>query len=222
MAASEQKAYEMIRQAIVAGTHAAGEHLRAASLAEQLGVSRTPVREALRRLHAEGLVEFFPHRGAFVAGWSHEDAAEVFDLRLVLESHAAARAAKRLVPEQITLLTGLTDRMERHATGSERDIAAVTEANNAFHGLIIAAAANRRLAAMTAGVIEIALVARTFNYYSDVAFTRSIAHHRELIAAFHARDEAWAAAVMTSHIRAAYHVFVAALGDPAMGGGGQG
>ena len=215
MAASEQKAYEAIRRAIIEGRFGNGMHLRAASLAESLGISRTPVREALRRLHAEGFVEFFANRGAFVARWSHEDAAEVFDLRLVLESHAAARAARRLSPAEIGELAGLTDRMEAHASGPARDIGLVTEANKGFHSLIISAAGSRRLSAMIASVVEIALVSRTFSSYSDTSFARSIAHHRELVAAFTAGDERWAAAVMTSHIRAAYHVFVASLGDAA-------
>ncbi len=211
MAASEQKAYEAIRRAITDGSYGNGMHLRAAGLAESLGVSRTPVREALRRLHAEGLVEFFANRGAFVARWSQEDAAEVFDLRVVLESHAAARAAQRLSDRQIAALSEMTDRMEHHAFGAARDIGAVTEANKEFHRLIIDAAASRRLSAMIAGVVEIALVSRTFSSYSDISFGRSISHHRELVAAFQVKDSVWAESVMSSHIRAAYHVFVASL-----------
>jgi DNA-binding GntR family transcriptional regulator len=209
MAASEEKAYAAIRGAITAGIYGNGMHLRAANLAESLGISRTPVREALRRLHAEGLVEFFDNRGAFVAGWSRETAQEVFDLRVVLESHAAALAAHRLTEEQISSLAAMTDRMERHANSVERDISAVTQANSEFHGLIIAAASGRRLAAVVATVVEIAMVSRTFSSYTDENFSRSIGHHRELIAAFRARDDIWSAAVMTSHIRAAYHVLSA-------------
>ncbi|MGN6770420.1 MAG: GntR family transcriptional regulator [Rhizobiaceae bacterium] len=211
MAASEQKAYDAIRHSILTGTYECGMHLRAANLAEAIGVSRTPVREALRRLHAEGLVEFFENRGAFVAGWSRDEAEEVFDLRLVLECHAANRAALRLNPGQIERLVELTDRMERHSIGRERDIAIVTDANNRFHGLIIEAAANRRLSAIISNVVELSLSSRTFNIYSDVAFSRSIAHHRELIEAFRERDPVWAAGVMNNHIRAAYHVFTASL-----------
>jgi DNA-binding GntR family transcriptional regulator len=213
MAASEQKAYDAIRQAITSGLYGTGAHLGAAELAERLAISRTPVREALRRLHAEGLVEFFANRGAFVARWSPQDAAEVFDLRLMLESHAASQAAGRLSSEQIAALSAMTDRMEHHAFGPQRDLAAVTQANKEFHGLIIAAASNRRLAAMLAGTVEMALVSRTFGAYSETSFARSIDHHRALLAAFQAKDGIWAAAVMTSHIRAAYHVFIASLGD---------
>jgi DNA-binding GntR family transcriptional regulator len=210
MAASEQKAYDAIRQAITTGTYGNGMHQRAAGLAEDLGISRTPVREALRRLHAEGLVEFVENRGAFVAPWSRENTAEVFDLRVVLESHAASLAASRLTDTQIAQLGEMTDRMQHHASEA-RDIGAVTQANQEFHSLIIAAAASRRLSTMIASVVEMALVSQTFNSYSDVSFARSIAHHRELIAAFQARDGVWAAAVMTSHIRAAYHVFISSI-----------
>jgi len=101
--------------------------------------------------------------------------------------------------------------MERHSVGPERDIAIVTDANNRFHGIIIEAAANKRLSAIISSVVELSLVSRTFSIYSDVAFSRSIAHHRELIEAFCERDALWAAGVMNNHLRAAHHVFTASL-----------
>jgi DNA-binding GntR family transcriptional regulator len=211
MAGFEQKkAYDAIKQAIVTGEFDNGMHLRSATLAERLGVSRTPVREALHRLHAEGLVDIFENRGAFVANYAREDAAEVFDLRAELESRAAALASQKMTAPQIDELSRFTDRMEKHAGGRWRDIALVTEANKNFHSLIIAAAASRRLSAVISSIVEIALVSRTFHSYSSESFARSIAHHREMIAAFKVRDEVWAASIMTSHIRAAYHVFLTA------------
>jgi len=209
MAGFEQKkAYDAIKQAIFTGEFDSGAHLRSATLADRIGVSRTPVREALQRLHAEGLVDIVENRGAFVANYAREDAAEVFDLRTVLESQASALAAQKLMTPQIDELSRLTDRMERHATGKRRDIAVVTAANKNFHSLIIAAAESRRLSAVISSIVEIALVSRTFHSYSNESFARSIAHHREMIAAFRVRDETWAASIMTSHIRAAYHVFL--------------
>lgn len=216
MARSEQKAYEAIKGAISSGLYQGGRHLRAADLATRLGISRTPVREALRRLHAEGLVEFFANRGAFVTNSSESDADEVFDLRVVLEGHAAELAARRLSPEQIQRLAQWTDEMEHCASGAQRDPGALTRANDAFHGEIISAAANRRLAAMIAGVVEMSWIARTFSIYSPADLAASIAHHREMIKAFAAGDEVWAAAIMRGHIRAAYHVFRASL--PVQGG----
>jgi DNA-binding GntR family transcriptional regulator len=207
VAASEQKAYEAIRRGISAGVYPSGGHLRAGDLATQLGISRTPVREALRRLHAEGMVDFFANRGAFVAGSSPQDVDEVFDLRVVLESHAAELSARRFTDVQIADLAVWTDEMERCATAPARDSAGLTRANDAFHAAIISAAANRRLSAMIASVVELSWVARTFSTYSDADLAASLAHHREMIRAFTVRDGVWAAAVMRGHIRSAYHVF---------------
>ncbi len=214
MAASEQKAYEAIRGGISAGLYPSGRHLRAGHLAAQLGISRTPVREALRRLHAEGLVEFFAHRGAFVAGRSPRDVDEVFDLRVVLESYAAEVSAQRLTEAQIAQLAGWTNDMERSAARPRRDTLGLTSANDSFHSAIISSAANQRLSAMIASVIEMSWVARTFSIYSDADLAASINHHREMIKAFSVRDGVWAAALMRSHIRAAYHVFAASLIAP--------
>ncbi len=207
MAASEQRAYEAIRGGISTGLYPSGLHLRTSDLAVQLGISRTPVREALRRLHAEGLVEYFANRGAFVTDSSPQDVDEVFDLRVVLEGHAAEMSTRRLADVQIAQLSGWTDEMERCAAGSVRDAAGLTRANDAFHATIISAAANKRLSAMIAGVVEMSWIARTFSTYSDADLASSISHHKEMIRAFSVRDEVWAAAVMRAHIRAAYHVF---------------
>jgi DNA-binding transcriptional MocR family regulator len=84
-----ERAYEAIRGGIFSGDHPAGSRLREEELAERIGVSRTPVREALRRLDAEGLVEFMPNRGAHVASWSEDDLREIFGLRAC--SRASAR-----------------------------------------------------------------------------------------------------------------------------------
>jgi DNA-binding GntR family transcriptional regulator len=211
MAVASEQAYEAIRQGIASGVYASGSHLRAADLAEDLGISRTPVREALRRLSSEGLVNFFPNRGAYVTDWSRDDAEEVFAMRTVLESYAAELSAVRLTPAQIDDLSRCTQRMEQAAGGAgARDLDALARHNSEFHSLIISAAANRRLAALIASVVERALVTRTFSIYSDEDLARSLAHHRDLIAAFRARDGVWAGSVMRSHIRAAHHVFLAA------------
>jgi DNA-binding GntR family transcriptional regulator len=205
-ALSEQTAYEALRHNITSGTFQPGEHLRSAEVAARLGVSRTPVREALRRLHAEGLVEVFAHRGAFVATVSPEDIAEVFELRVVLEAFAAETAAPRFTEAEIAALEATVARMQAAVAGPERDLRALTRANDEFHAAIIRTAANRRLGALMAGVVELSWVARTFSIYSDAELARSIGHHRQMIDAFRARDPVWAGAVMRAHIRSACHI----------------
>lgn len=208
MAVATDQVYAAIKAGISSGTFAAGSHLGAAGLADELGVSRTPVREALRRLSAEGLVDIHANRGAYVTSWSHDDVEEVFALRTVLESHAAECSAVRLKPDLIGRLEGYAVRMEDAVSAGSRELPTIAACNAEFHSIIIMAAANKRLAAMISSVVEVALVTRTFRVYSDEDLARSMTHHRELIAAFKARDAQWAGSVMRSHIRAAYHVFV--------------
>jgi DNA-binding GntR family transcriptional regulator len=88
MAKIASTVYEQIRTAILSGELSNSERLVEEDLAVSLGISRTPVREALRRLAAEGLVDVSPNRGARVAEWDADDLREIFDLRSILESHA--------------------------------------------------------------------------------------------------------------------------------------
>lgn len=219
MADAVERAYQLIRDNIIAGRYDSGQHLRSEELAVTVGVSRTPVREALRRLHSEGLVDFRTNYGAYVTGWTLDDLDEVFGLRTVLESYAAERAALVLTPEQISQIEVRAEETHRFAIEKGpgfRDRIAI--ANNALHGIIIGAASSRRLSAMISGVMEMPLVMRTLSYYSDEALLRSASHHRELCAAFRARDPRWAGSVMRSHLIAAHHVMRDAVaqgkGDP--------
>jgi DNA-binding GntR family transcriptional regulator len=211
MGAAVEKAYRAIRAGIADGTYPSNAHITAGELALKLGVSRTPVREALRRLHAEGLINFVANHGAYVTSWTRTDIDEVFELRSTLESYAAERAARRLSPEQLAELNQLARRMEQLSTQKPQGyLDRIAEANSRLHRLIVEAAANRRLAAMVAGVVEMPLVVRTFSVYSEKDLQRSMAHHRELLDAFAARDGRWAASVMCSHIQAAHSVYTAA------------
>ena len=98
MAKAVDKAYQTVRERIVRGIYPAASRITEQQVAADAGVSRTPVREALRRLHAEGLLEFVPHQGAIVADWTTEDRDDVFELRAMLESYGVGRAARRISP----------------------------------------------------------------------------------------------------------------------------
>ncbi|WP_030175464.1 GntR family transcriptional regulator [Spirillospora albida] len=192
-------AYATLRQMILSGEAAAGSRLGEAELAETLGLSRTPVREALQRLGADGLVEVLPHRGARVVRWSRADLEEIFELRALLEPYAAERAARRR-PDAAVLaeLTALCDAMERSG-----DPAEIARLNSAFHGAVIDASGNRRLPALLTSVMHAPLIVGTFRRYDAGALARSMNHHRELVAALTAGDPDWAGSVMRAHIRAA-------------------
>lgn len=212
MASAADAAYAALRSGILEGVYQLGGRLGEVELAEALGVSRTPVREALRRLSAEGLVEVLPNRGARVARWTERDLHEIYELRAMLESYGAARAATRIGGDDVARLAGLCENMEAYAAPtSDQDFERLAEANNRFHDIILAAADNTRLHGLMSAVVHVPLVLRTFHRYSDQALARSMGHHRELVAAFRAVDPAWAESVMRSHVLAARAVLVEAM-----------
>ena len=196
--------YMAIRTAILDGTYASGQHLTGAMLAASIGVSRTPVREALRRLDAEGLVQVVPNQGAYVIGWTSADVAQIYGLRAVLETYATELATPALSHAQIDEIAALADLTfalaERQPAGFYQ---AFADANVSLHTLIIHAAATPRLCAMIAGLVEWPTMLRTLRLYSRDELVRSAGHHRELALAFRARDPIWASAVMRSHLLAA-------------------
>ncbi|MCK2238422.1 MULTISPECIES: GntR family transcriptional regulator [unclassified Crossiella] len=209
MALAAEKAYQTLRAGILDGTHQPAQRLAEVELAEGLGLSRTPVREALRRLEVEGLVELEPHRGARVAQWTRADVEELYDLRMLLESFVAARAATRIGQGALARLAQLRDIMAAAATaGAAQDLTRVAEANCEFHTIIGAAAASPRVLTMLTTVIEMPLVLRTFHDYQPAELARSLSHHRELVDALTEGDPDWAEAVMRAHVLAAKRVLL--------------
>ncbi|WP_203595965.1 FCD domain-containing protein [Actinomadura bangladeshensis] len=208
------RVYTRLRADILDGVHPPGARLGEAELAEQTGSSRTPVREALRRLEVEGLVEVLPHRGARVPDWTPEDLEEIYDLRMLLEGAAARRAATRIEPKDTGRMAELCDLMEESAaSGDGQDLDRVAELNAEFHGIVRAAAASTRLVSMLNAVVQLPLVMRTFHRYSPDDLARSSAHHRELVAALRAADGTWAESVMRAHVLAAKAVLLRATAD---------
>jgi len=208
-----ERAYDIIRSGIVSGRFGPGSRLKEEELTEVCDVSRTPVREALRRLAVEGLVSVTPNAGAQVRTISPGELEEIYTLRAMLEAHAAERAADNLTPEAIDRLGALACEMERTMLAPpdiiNRDF---TPANAEFHKIILDAANSPRLSAMAALVVELPLILRTLSRYSVEDRQRSMAHHRELIDAFLVKDGPWAGSVMKTHIRAAFQALV--RGDP--------
>jgi DNA-binding GntR family transcriptional regulator len=197
------RAYASVRDGIVRGAYAAGARLTELDLAQTIGVSRTPVREALRRLHAEGLVEFEPNHGAVVAAFDLEDAEEIFELRALLEPISARRAAERAAPAIIAQLRALSQQQMLESTQRRAGyLTRISDLNDRFHRLIQAAANSPRLAKTLAGLIEAPLILRTFAQYSSAELRRSADQHLELVQAFEARDPMWAHSVMHAHILA--------------------
>jgi DNA-binding GntR family transcriptional regulator len=197
------QAYQTVRDGIISGRYPPSSRITEQEIAEAAGVSRTPVREALRRLHAEGLVEFQANHGAVVTDWSDADADEVFELRAMLESHGAARAALHATPAQRQELRELAEEQHRHSLAREEGhLERIGELNSRFHRRLQEAANSPRLARALAALLEAPLIMKTFIKYRPQDLERSAVHHLELVRALEAGDPDWAASVMRSHILA--------------------
>jgi DNA-binding GntR family transcriptional regulator len=216
MAAAVDKAYLAIREGIIQGRFAPGAHLTAQDLGVAAGLSRTPVREAMRRLHAEGLVEFIPHRGAFVTRIDEREINNIYDLRVALEGYAAAAAARNVTAEQLAELQALAREMRMLVKSNpETRAESLSELNNRFHKLIVVASHNQRLQSTLASIVDMPLVLRTFRRYDQSELERSTNQHVELVSALTSHDSDWARSVMTSHILSAQHTLLRNLSDAA-------
>ena len=212
-------AYDTIRAMIVSGEVAAGEQLGEEALAERAGVSRTPVRDALRRLEAEMLVRRNESQRCFVSEWSLAEIEHLFELRAMLEGHAAARAATRISAAQLAHLAEFNTLIKRAIMSTSPDIDAFLEGNKAFHATVLEAAGSPRLSALLGSLIEQPVIWRTARHYGQAELHRSHAEHEELIAALSRADAAWAEALMRAHIHRAGHAYADAHRGPAAGEG---
>jgi len=197
---------DSLRRLILQGHYAAGARLGEVELAATLGVSRTPVREALRVLAAEGLVDLTPNKGARVMAWTDAELEEVFVLRARVEGLAARRATERIAPADLDELERLAvAHAEATAVPRERrDLDRIYDLNGRFHAEIVrAAAVGSSLAAVVSSLVHSIVLHRTLHTFDDVAMERSSRHHLEIVAAMRARDPEWAECVMRSHLLAA-------------------
>jgi len=211
MAAAVEKAYNAIRDGIISGIYAAGKHLTTNDLATVTGLSRTPIREAMRLLHAEGLIQFIPNRGAFVNHLDESEVEEIYRLRVLLEGHAAGAAAVSATEGQLSELEDIAQRIDEIVTGGNPpDLEQIADLNNRFHKLIVIAAGSPRLESALASIIKIPLVLRTFQRYELAELRRSAKQHLELVSALRAHDAEWAKSVMASHILSAQHALLRA------------
>lgn len=207
MSKAAERAYQFIRGEIMVGSLTPGEQLREEALAEACGVSRTPVREAMRKLEAEQLIQRNESQRSFVATLSLDEIAEAFALRAMLEGHAAARAADRIKPPQLATLTTCNEAIRTAIQQDGPDVAMFLNHNRAFHATVLEAAGSDRLAMLLTSIVEQPIVLHTARHYDRDQLARSLSEHEELVLAFRHRDPDWAKAVMVAHIRRAFHVY---------------
>lgn len=199
----------MIRSAIVEGRLEPGQRLKEEELARELGISRTPVREALLVLQAEGLIDSAPNRGASVRAYEAADLDDLYLLRALLESFAARLAATRITDDEVAELRASNERFV--ALRARDDIVELVRENVRFHDIVLAAARSDRLAQMVRGVIQLPLVYRSYVWYSPDQKLISEHYHRQLTAALAAHEPERAELVMKEHVLEARDFLIARL-----------
>jgi DNA-binding GntR family transcriptional regulator len=204
VASAADRVYGRLREAILTGDYAGGTWLREERLAEDLRVSRTPIREALRRLGAEGLVAIDLHRGAQVLSWTQQEVDEILSVRAVLESYAMRLASTKVTEENLAHLEQLMDVMDAKANSrDEQQVLESAELAFEFHSYLLSLAGNGRLTKVLSAIVEFPVLHRAQERYSHARLLQSLAEHRTLVHALRERDADWAEAVMKQHIMAA-------------------
>ena len=199
-------AYAFMRERIVAGHYAPGQQIKEEPIAKELGVSRTPVRAALKRLIEDGLATADAGQGVHVVVWGDMDIEETFHLRMLLEPYAAFLAAERGG-------ASLVERLRHHnadmADGiGAQDIGKIQRANRAFHQALLDQSESPRLRAILESMADIPILSRSFYLSDEAELQQSLRHHEELTLACADGDGETARKAMELHLRAAYRRFV--------------
>ncbi|MDP2015133.1 GntR family transcriptional regulator [Hydrogenophaga sp.] len=197
-AALHEQATHRLRQMLVEGQIAPGAKLNERELCEQLKVSRTPLREAIKTLAAEGLVELVPNRGAVAVQLSEADVHNTFEVMAGLEAASGQLAAQRITDAELAEIKAM--HYEMLAAWTRRDLSAYYPLNAAIHRAINAAARNPVLTS-TYNQVNARLQALRFRSNQDgEKWSRAVKEHEAMIQALEARDSAALASVLTTHL----------------------
>ncbi len=190
--------FEHLREAIIKGVLKPGERLMEMQLAEEMGVSRTPVREAIRKLELEGLVIMVPRRGAYVSDLSIKDVAETFEIRGALEAMAAGLAAERINDDELEeierILVKISESIEKN------DIKAVIEHDESFHAILYKASHNDRLVQIISNLREHIQRFRSTSLTAPGRLKAVLFEHRQIAEAISERNAELAQRLAQEHI----------------------
>lgn len=192
------RVYQQIRKGILCGTWKPGEALTELKLTQKLSVSRTPVREALRQLELEGLVEMRPNRGAVVVGIGPSDIEDIYEIRSLLEGRAAEKAAAHIDGEMAQQLMEIVDLTEFYI--ERRDYDRVTAMDDRFHQLIYSLTGSRMFQRILADLHAYAENIRERSIKEEGRAMVMLAEHRAIVEALTAGDSVRAGQLMIEHV----------------------
>ena len=193
-----EEVFNMLRQAILNGKLHPGDRLVERELAEQLGVSRTPVREALRKLELENLVTHIPRKGVVVSEISKKDVIEIFDIRASLEGLASSLAAQKATKDDLEGLKELLKEMEKATSSQNSD--SLNEIHDRFHKRLFDIADSPRLVQMINSLSDYINRFMKAGYSHPGRSSSAMQEHIELLESIEAKDSARAAAIAGKHV----------------------
>ena len=191
--------FNTLRQAIITGEFAPGERLMEIALANKLGVSRTPVREALRQLDLEGLVEIAPNRGAKVIGISRKDVEDIYHMRARLEGLAARKAAEQIKEEELAELEEVILLSEFHVKKPESK--QMVRLDGRFHEIMYRASGSRMLEHVLTDFLHYVKMARSHSVKTEHRAQESVKEHKRILEAIRQRDGDLAEQLANEHIQ---------------------
>ena len=200
---------EALRDAIRRGILEPGERLMEVQVADELGISRTPVREAIRKLEQEGYVIMMPRRGTYVADVSESDVKEIFEIRSALEALATGLAARRIEPDELKMLEGYLTEIEGYIKAN--DIEKIVETDIKFHGLLYQVSRNERLVAIVSNLKEQLARFRTLSMSYPGRLQETLEEHSEMVEAIANGDVSAARDAAEHHMERAEKTLLKAL-----------
>lgn len=200
---------ETLRDAIRKGILEPGERLMEVQLADELGISRTPVREAIRKLEQEGYVIMMPRRGTYVSDISTNDVKEIFEIRSALESLATGLAARRIEPDELETLQNLLIEIEGYI--AKNDIEKIVETDIKFHGLLYKVSRNERLVNIINNLKEQLARFRTLSMSYPGRLQETLEEHSEMVEAIANGDVSAARDAAEHHMERAEKTLLKAM-----------
>ena len=194
----QESVAEFIRARIMSREYKPGERLMQDELAAQLGVSRTPIREAFHKLASEGFIVLSPHRGASVADFSADELVEIYSVRIGLESYAAYLAAQRITDEELNQLEIHLGKMDR--AREEEDRTHLIQLNRQFHTLIYAAAKQQRLFDLIENHLDLAERYRRMFHSLENRAEHTVDEHQQLLDSLREHDAEAASTLTRLHL----------------------
>lgn len=188
----------VVRERILKGEYKIGEKIKETHVAEELSVSRTPIRKAFKQLEAEGLIEYVPNKGCYAKGFTRRDIEDIYAIRKALEELTTEWAVSRITDEEVAKLNAKCDKMQGYV--DKGDSAHVLSVNKEFHEIIYQATGSRFMSQVLRSYKEYIEQTTRPIFYEKKFLQAIVDEHRAIVKGFEAHDTEQAVAAMSAHM----------------------